>query len=90
MLSDFISDNDEQNPEESLQTEPTPEMLSDLEKSYHKDASEEQEEEQWITPTDFEETAIENSLANTQKFLDEKLLNQEDLYDNIIDENQLT
>jgi hypothetical protein len=36
------------------------------------------------------EAAIEDSLIKTQKFLDEDLLKQEDSYNNMIDEIQLT
>jgi len=36
------------------------------------------------------EAAIEDSLSQTQKFLDEELLKQEDSYNNMIDEIQLT
>jgi len=36
------------------------------------------------------EAAIEDSLFKTQKFLDEYLLKQEDNYNNMIDEIQLT
>jgi len=36
------------------------------------------------------EAAIEDSLSKTQKFLDEELLKQEESYNNMIDEIQLT
>ena len=90
MLSDLLSDKSGQRLEENIQFEPSPKMLSDLEKAYDIKNPENANKEQWVTASDYEVTAIEKSLVNTQQYLNEKLLSQEKYFDNIVVNNQLT
>jgi len=90
MLSKQKLDNYQNSSEGNLHIELSTELLAEIEKSYSTNEDDDSIAEKWIQQTNFEETAIENSLSDDQKVLEERFLKNETLYDDIIDKNQLT